>query len=204
MFIDSVTFVEKSVWGFADTMGIKGYELDPSMLSTFDTVTDAKAPILHKIFPGLRAMLQYVILQVEPPHPFCQTGSGISRPPTLSRLKTATQKTPLTLKSPACQSPSTAAAPPSANPESSPSSPPSAPRPPSPSAPPASAGAEDTSPCSAKTPRNPPPRAKRCWTVDSPHTPADWCCRRTLNPSSCHCASVTGRWISSSRRRGTR
>ena len=36
------------------------------MLSTFDTVTDAKAPILHKIFPGLRAMMQYVILQVEP------------------------------------------------------------------------------------------------------------------------------------------
>ena len=96
MFIDSITFVEKSVWGFADTMGVKGYELDPSMLSTFDTVTDAKAPILHKIFPGLRAMLQYVILQVEPPHPFCQTGSGISRPPTLSRLETATQKTPLT------------------------------------------------------------------------------------------------------------
>ena len=41
-------------------MGVKGYELDPNMLSTFDTVTDAKTPFLHKIFPGLRAMTVYV------------------------------------------------------------------------------------------------------------------------------------------------
>ena len=30
------------------------------MLSTFDTVTNAKIPILYKIFPGLRAMTTYV------------------------------------------------------------------------------------------------------------------------------------------------
>lgn len=30
--------------------------MDPSLLSTIHTVTDAKTPILHKIFPGLRAM----------------------------------------------------------------------------------------------------------------------------------------------------
>ena len=30
------------------------------MLSTFDTVTDAKTSILYKILPGLRAMTVYV------------------------------------------------------------------------------------------------------------------------------------------------
>lgn len=33
-----------------------GYVLDPNLLSTLDTFTNAKTPFLHKIFPGLRTM----------------------------------------------------------------------------------------------------------------------------------------------------
>ena len=82
--------------------------MDPNMLSTFDTVTDAKTPILHKILPGLRAMMQYVSSEWSP-H-LLSTGSVISRlasPPgggaarasVLSRLETLFRKTALTLNS---------------------------------------------------------------------------------------------------------
>ena len=39
--------------------------MDPNILSTLDTVTDAKIPILYKIFPGLRAMTLNVIFRLE-------------------------------------------------------------------------------------------------------------------------------------------
>ena len=47
------------------------------MLSTFDTVTDAKTPILQKIVPGLRAMTLYV--SPESSLTFLPTRSVISR-----------------------------------------------------------------------------------------------------------------------------
>lgn len=45
------------VVGLADGSGFGvGYVMDPQLLSTISTVTDAGTPVLHKIFPGLRAM----------------------------------------------------------------------------------------------------------------------------------------------------
>lgn len=50
--------------GLADPIGGKGYIMEPSLLSTIHEVTDPQMPILHKIFPGLRAMTQYVLFKV--------------------------------------------------------------------------------------------------------------------------------------------
>ncbi|CAD6574176.1 MAG: hypothetical protein ASARMPREDX12_009489 [Alectoria sarmentosa] len=49
---------------------IPGYVMDPSLLSTVHTVTDAKTPILHKIFPGLRAMTHMSCFDLQTPNLF--------------------------------------------------------------------------------------------------------------------------------------
>lgn len=38
--------------------------MEPSLLSTMHEVTDPQMPILHKIFPGLRVLTQYVFSRV--------------------------------------------------------------------------------------------------------------------------------------------